>query len=1109
MRRLKWYLLLFTAVSFCTVNVGFGNAKAQTPKDLTYVGKTANAQKRIALSTYLNELEKQYDVTFLYEHQLLDGKQIKMKNVRLGKGAGAHLARILSSMELGYSQLDDETYVLFKKERSGSFKTVAQDSVEGTVTDAQDGSPLPGVNILVKGTATGTATDAQGNYALSVPQGADTLVFSYIGYQSQNIPINSQSTINVQMQSQAVSGEELVVVGYGTQRKSDLTGSVSSVQSEDVQKIPTQSLTDALQGKVAGVRITPESGRPGSQPQVRIRGVGTLNDSSPLYVVDGMLVNDISFLNPKNVQSVEVLKDASATAIYGSRGANGVIIVTTKQGQAGKPQVSARTYYGLQRVNHKIDMANAHQFAMLANESAQNSGDPPIFQNPDQYGTGTNWQDLIFNDQAPIQGYNLTASGGSDNVTYSVSANYFKQDGVVRGSNFERVTLRTNNEYILSDHVNFGHNIAFTYNDADQEANDLVNIALRADPTLPPRNDQGEFTNTNQNGGSANPAASIAYNNNHHYGYHTAGNAYMNIDFLKNFNFKSTFGLDLKRGERRVFTPEFNVSPLQNNQQSDLTVTDNRDTNWLNENTLKYQNDIGDNSFKLLAGLTFQDFVSEDLGGSRINIPGTTRELWYLNAGQSDGQTNFNTSFSWGMISYLFRANYTYKDRYLLTATFRRDGSSRFASDHRWGNFPSFAVGWRISDEPFMQNLDAISNLKLRASWGKIGNDKIETGAAIPTVTSNLDAVFGQNQNIYTGATVTELANPDLKWEETEQTDIGLELGLFNDRLTGEVDWYRKKTNDILVRVPIPALVGVQTPPIVNAASVLNSGIDANVKWRGGNRDFTYSIGLTGSTVHNEVLSLGSQKDEILGGDVRNLSFTTRTVAGHPIGAFYGYKAIGVFQNQQEVDNSPTLGNEQPGDLKIADVNGYDDNGNLTGKPDGTINSADKMYLGSPIPDFNFGFNLSLGYKDFDFSLAIDGQTGNQIVNARKAVRGFRLLNYDASFLNRWHGEGTSNTEPRITESGVNYQVLSRFLEDGDYLRIRNIQLGYTLPVELTNSLDVQNIRFYLNANNLYTFTGYNGYTPQIGGGPVIATGIDNGVYPISSAYTFGIELNF
>jgi len=971
-----------------------------------------------------------------------------------------------------------------------------QATVQGTVTDSQGGA-LPGVNILVKGTTKGTSTNSEGHYKLTVNP-TDTLVFSFVGFENKEIPVNGRNTINVSLKPSTLQSQELVVVGYGTQKKSDLTGSVSSISAEDVQNIPTSSLTDALQGKVSGVRITPTSGRPGSQPQVRIRGVGTLNDASPLYVVDGMLVDDISFLNPNNVKSVEVLKDASATAIYGSRGANGVIIITTKQGQAGKTQVNARSYYGFQQVNNKIDMANAHQFAMLANESAQNEGRPPVFQNPDQYGKGTNWQNLIMDDQAPIQGFNVTASGGSKATTYSLSADFFKQDGVIRGSNYQRATLRLNNKYTLSDHVDFGHNIAFTYNDGDQEANDLVNIALRADPTLSPRNSQGDFTNTNQNGGSSNPAASIAYNNNHHYGYHTSGNAYVDIDFLKNFQFKSTFGLDLKRGERKIFTPEFFVSPLQNNQQSDLTVTDNKQTNWLNENTLKYQNDIGDHSIKLLAGVTFQDFVSEDLGGSRINIPGTDPALRFLNAGQSQGQTNSNTSFSWGMISYLFRANYTYKDRYLLTATFRRDGSSRFASANRWGNFPSFAVGWRISNEPFMQDVSFVSNLKLRGSWGKIGNDKIATGAAIPTVTSNLDAVFGQGQKIQTGATVTELANPDLKWEETEQTDIGLELGLFDNRFTADLDWYHKKTSDILVRVPIPALVGVQTPPIVNAASVLNRGWDLNMKWRGGKGDFTYSIGLTGSTVHNEVLSLGRQKEQILAGNVRNLSFTTRTVAGHPIGAFYGYKAIGVFQNQQEINNSPTLGNEQPGDLRIADANG-----------DGKITSDDKMFLGSPIPDFTFGLNLSLNYKLFDATVALDAQTGNQVLNARKAIRGFRLLNYDASFLDRWHGQGTSNTEPRITESGVNYQILSRFLEDGDYLRVRNVQLGYTLPVGVTSKIDVQKVRFYVNAKNLVTLTGYSGYTPLIGGGSVIATGIDNGVYPVASSYTIGIELGF
>lgn len=987
----------------------------------------------------------------------------------------------------------------------------AQQRVQGTVTSADDGNPLPGVNITVKNTTIGTSTGTNGNYSLNVPDTSNVLVFSFIGFQTREVQINGRSRIDVALETQVYSpGEEIVVVGYGTQQKSDLTGSVSSVDAEEISQIPTSNLQDALQGKVAGVQITPSSGRPGSQPDVRIRGVGTLNNASPLYVVDGMLLDDISFINSKNIESVQVLKDASATAIYGSRGANGVIIVTTKSGREGAPQVTANSYYGVQRINNKIEVANAREFATLVNESTLNSdpNSPVVFQNPDQFGEGFDWQDFIYNDQAPIQNHQVTASGGSENFVYNISADYYKQDGAIRGSKFQRVSLRLNNEYFLSNFVNVGHNISFTFDDSKDEPGQIVNSALWADPTLTPRNEDGEFTNTNQNGGAGNPAASLFYNENDNFGFRAVGNAYIDINFLNYFSFRSSFGLDWDREEMTNFTPEFFVSPIQQNTQNRLRVEDEKRTNWLSENTLKYKRDLGDHGLDLLAGLTFQEFTSEDLGGSRTNLPSSDPALRFLGAGDEDSQTNFNGSFSWGIISYLFRANYNYDDRYLFTGTYRIDGSSRFSEKNRYGYFPSVAVGWRLSNEAFMQDVSYISNLKLRASWGRIGNDKIDTDAATPTVNSGLNAVFGEDENINSGATPTSLANTELKWEEAEQIDIGLELGLLESRLTAEVDWYRKETKDILTDPPIPGHVGAPAP-VVNAASVLNRGFDFNLGWQNSNRKFSYKIGFTGSTVHNEVLSLGQGKEEIFDGSVRNLGNTTRTVVGQPIGAFYGFKVIGVFQTPEEIADSPTRsGQVVPGDIRLADINGFDENGELTGQPDGVINDADRTFLGSPVPDFLFGVNFSASYKSFDFSLSLDGQTGNQVLSARKAIRGFRILNYEESFLDRWTGPGTSNSEPRVTEAGRNY-VTDRFLEDGDFLRLRNIQLGYTLPVNITSALTVKNIRLYANATNVLTFTGYSGYNPQIGGGDVTETGIDEGVYPIASSYTFGIELSF
>ncbi|MDX1639392.1 MAG: SusC/RagA family TonB-linked outer membrane protein, partial [Balneolaceae bacterium] len=642
-----------------------------------------------ALLNALQDIAVQAGLKLSYSEQLIPSE----RTVTLSKGTYTTQQALWhalegTSMRLGVSPSGQLFFFKMQKKRSST----RIETISGQVTDANTGETLPGVNVLLKGTTTGTATDNQGNYELSVPSLQDTLVFSFIGYQTREVPISGRTTINVELSPQALTGEEPVVVGYGVQQKSDLTGSISSVDSDDIDKITTQSLTDALQGKVAGVHVTPTSGRPGSQPEIRIRGVGTLNNSSPLYVVDGMLLDDISFLSPQDVESIEVLKDASATAIYGSRGANGVVLISTKEGVSGAPQISVRTSYGLQRVNNKVDMVNARNYAMLANESAANEGRPQVFQDPDQFGEGTDWQDLMIDDNAPIQKYNISASGGTDQLTYNLSANFYDEKGVFRDADFRRLTFRANNEYFLSDNITFGHNLTLIRNDRKREPGDIVNQALRADPTVPVRNEKGEFANTTVNCGDINPVAAVHYNRNDNFQYRTTGTAYLEIDFLENFRFKSNFGYDWGRDEQKDFNPEFFVSSIQNNQNSSLSVREERRTNWLAENTLSYINDFGPHRIDAVAGVTFQEDEVELIGGGRQKLPGEDRIFWYLNAGDADSQTNFNSSESWGMISYLARVYYVYDDRYLLTGTFRRDGSSKFAERHQWGTFPSVAV---------------------------------------------------------------------------------------------------------------------------------------------------------------------------------------------------------------------------------------------------------------------------------------------------------------------------------------------------------------------------------------------------------------------------------
>jgi TonB-linked SusC/RagA family outer membrane protein len=977
-------------------------------------------------------------------------------------------------------------------------------SVTGTVVD-ESGSALPGANIVIPGTQRGTSTNANGQYTLgNLDPGTYTLRATFIGYlrQEKDVDIEAGETAQVDFTLSPDVSQlgEVVVVGYGEQQRQDLTGSVASVEGEEISKVATSSVEQALQGQVAGVQVKPTSGEPGAGAQIRIRGVGTLNNSSPLYVVDGMLTNDISFLNSSDIASVEVLKDASATAIYGSRGANGVIIISTKEGDRGEGTTfNANVYQGWQEVMNPVDLTNAQQYATLANELRENQDQQPAFDNPSQFGAGTDWQEQVYR-TAPIQNAQLSARGGTEDITYSFSANLLREEGVMEKSDFHRASFRANNTYSLTEDFELGHNLAFTYRTGTQ-APGVVSAAYRADPTIAPQNEDGEFNDAGIRASAGNPAATIFYHRNTYSGRRFVGNLYGEYSFLDNFTLKSSVGTDLDFQRGRDFNPEFAVSSAQRNDRSSLNIETNESYSWLWENTVSYNQSFGDHSIDAVAGVTAQEFKQESLGGSRVNILGEDESLWYLQAGQESGQTNFNAAGDWSMLSGLFRTNYSYQSRYLLTVSFRADGSSRFGEENRYGYFPSVAGGWRISEESFMEDVDLISNLKLRASWGVIGNDKIDFYPSVAGVTTNQNAVFGMpgSQGLQFGATLGELANPQIKWEETSQTNIGLNIGLLDNQLSAEVDYYNRRTSGILVRVPIPQYVGVNTQPFVNAAEVVNSGFDARISWAQSFGDFSYQIGVNGSTTNNEVKELGSGQEEILGGGLVNeINFTTRTVPGNPIGAFYGYEVDGVYQTEQEIANTPSLPNVEPGDLNFADVNG-----------DGEITGEDKTFIGSPIPDLTYGVNLSMSYKGFDVSTTLNGQMGSEIFNAKKAVR-FGIENWETSYLDRWTGEGTSNSEPRIGNPGHNWFTASEwYIEDGSFLKIRNVQVGYTLPTSLTNQINMQRVRLYANGTNLITFTDYSGYTPEISGDSVISDAIDDGIYPIPRTVTFGVDLTF
>ncbi|MBC6995023.1 TonB-dependent receptor [Neolewinella lacunae] len=976
---------------------------------------------------------------------------------------------------------------------------MAQFSVSGTVTGS--GEPLIGVSVLVVGTGSGTVTDIDGKYRITVEPGQDSLEFSYLGYQTQRIAIGSAREIDVVMTEASAVLQEVVVVGYGIQKKSDLTGAVSVVSTEELVDIPTQSLGQALQGKVSGLQIIPTSGTPGADAIFRIRGVGTLNNADPLFVVDGMILNDISFLNPRDVASVSVLKDASATAIYGARGANGVIIVTTKQG-SGAGQITVSAYTGYQQVVKTIDLLNATQYATLINEADVNEGRQPRYANPEQFGTGTNWQDEIFR-TAPIQNVQVGFSGGNEKSSFNLSANYFRQEGIIVGSEFDRFTTRINTTRAVKDWLQIGSNLSLVLSTSQNvNAGGILLDAYRADPITVPRDSLGNFGNTAIRGNTGNPLATIEFNDNKSQDYRAVGNVFAQAQLWKGLSFRTSFGLDFVYFRSRSFSPVFEVSANQRNEESDLNVLNTYRRNWLWENTLNYNQEFGRHRVDGVVGITSQDNFGEFLSGGRTRLIGEDPSFFYLNSGDPLTSTNGSgpSGGDWGLVSYLGRVNYSFDERYLLTVSGRVDGSSRFGENFRYGFFPSVGLGWNVSQEDFWNDGGIVSRLKLRASWGQTGNDRIPEYAYTPSVTSGVNTVFGPNEILLPGATVTSLANPDLRWEETTQTDLGVELGLFENKLLLEADVYRKVTDGVLFNAPIPDYIGAGAS-IRNIAAVLNRGLDMQLTWRQRGRAFSYSLGGNLSLVKNEVLQLdGSMADFFSGGLGIGGQLGTNSRAGFTAGSFWGYEIDGVFQNQEELTQFPTLGTQRPGDLRFRDQNG-----------DGVITAAgDRVVLGSAIPDAILGLNGSLEVAGFDLSFDFTGQFGNEVINAKKMAR-FGAYNYETSFLDRWTGEGTSNTEPRITLAGQNIETLStRFIEDGSYIRLRNLSLGYTLPESIASRLRLRSCRLYVSGTNLWTSQEYSGYNPEIFNGLVFDAGIDRGgIYPIAKTVNFGLDLQF
>ncbi len=1041
----------------------------------------------------------------------------------------------------------------------------AQDkiTVSGTITDAGDGTPIVGASIVNSADFSGTISDYNGAFSFETTTDA-TLDISFIGYVKQTIAVNGQSTINVQMEMDVTGLDEVVVVGYGTMKKSDLTGAVASVKGEDLQRTPAAGIDQALQGRVAGVTVNANSGQPGEAAVVRIRGIGTVNGAEPVYVVDGMIVSDISFLSPNDIASTEILKDASATAIYGSRGANGVILISTKKGKSGDAHITYNGYYGVQNRWNKLDLMQSKEFAetlMKINPKASsiakyqqqgfnawmedNIGTSPYYpllkteSNPygfDYSAVETDWQDEVFRRNAPIQNHYISMSGGKEDMSYVLSASYFNQDGTIIASDYERLTLRLNTSMQVKKWIKVGENLSFVTSTGRNAMNNnsspgasILSAAIAMapwDPTHYPDgsiNNQGEDLSGQISAASnfknvTNPFSMVAYNHPENKVERWVGNLFVELTPIKNFKFRSAVNLDLSNNRDKVFYEAYEHSSFDKRDQNSISSSMSRYSTLIFENIADYSLDLGKHSFSFMVGNTVEEYNYYTIGGSGASILNDTESNWYL-SNTTEDQTYASDGVDRSrMISYLGRLHYNFNDRYLATANFRCDATSKFP-ENPYGYFPSVALAWRVSEEAFMDNISALDNLKVRFGWGRIGNESVGSSSFLLNVTESSNVFvgypFGSSQELATGAAVLTQANTDGKWETTEQLNAGIDFSFLNGFISGSFDGFIRDTKDMILSVKAPAQVGNRFDPQSNIGTVRNQGIEIQLSHHKTIGDFDYTLGGNVSFIKNELTAVN--------GGSPIYSDVTLTDEGLALYTLWGYQYEGVYQSDEEAAqhlygySADELG-VGAGDARFTDISGED------GKPDGVIDDYDKTDIGNPFPWLTYGFNVNAEYKNFDLQLFFQGVYGNEIYNAvRLRTEGngneatlstsMRDVYVDYTDVMKQSMEDNGvdwteliNTEgsiPNPNGSSMNDATSSRFVESGAYLRLKNAQLGYTLPRSLTQKVNIDRCRLYVSASNLFTLTKYTGYDPEVG------SGIDYGNYPQARSVMFGVNLDF
>lgn len=1093
--RISTFLLMVCV--FCSYA---GNAHSQN-------AKVSIRMNNVKLDKILNEIENQTDYLFIYNNQVDINKitSVKVKN----EAVAQVLDKILSGTGINYEL--EGTHIILTTEAIKDLHAQQQaKTVTGTVTDVS-GEPIIGANIRIKGTTTGTITDIDGNFSIKAePQ--SVIEVSYIGYLTQETVINNQKSIRFLLKEDTKTLDEVVGIGYGVQKKADLTGSVANINTEKLNTQSNANIGQALQGKIAGVDIVSQGGAPGSGTRIMVRGIGTLNNASPLYIVDGMYMNSIDHINPNDIASIDVLKDASSAAIYGSRAANGVIIVTTKEGSntEGKPIIDLSVNLGISTASKFLDMLDAKGWAEVTTIARQAIGKPALDMATDLANKPDNdWQDIMFR-PALMQNYNLSVKGGGKYSTYYTGLGYFNQDGIVKGTNYQRYNIQSKNDYkrgIFSAGTNLI--ISFSHDKPlhQELRGGMIGTILQSVPTLEKYDDTREGGYGGTYGDVVNiphPLAIIDDNIMDRYNENVKifANLYAQIELFKGLKYKLNLTPDFSFERYKNYLNKYDFG-LATNSITQLTERQRRRRNILVENLLTFDRTFGEHKISALAGYTYQDSRFRHIQAYGEGLPQGLEEI----DAATTNRSNEGNSWRSVLTSILGRVFYSYQNKYLFTATIRRDGSSKFGKNNRYGYFPSFSLGWNVAEEKFMENVHWLDQLKLRGGYGVLGNQEIDNYQYSSTITTGINYPDG-NGGLLQGAFPKNFANPDIKWEETAMTNVGIDFMAFNNRLSLTADYYVKNTKDILLTVPIPISSGGANDPIRNAGKIRNNGFEFNLGWMDQpNPDISYGINLIGSFNKNKVIAMGSESGSIKGGSTNQNITTSETKAGYPIGGYWLISTAGYFNSQEEVDAYAKDGKKiqpaaEPGDIKFVDANN-----------DGVINDDDRVFQGSPFPDFTFALNGNMRYKNFDLSIGLQGVLGNKIYNATRqtledVTKGSNFL---ASCLDYWTPENKNASHPRLTWDDPNRNTRAesdRYLENGSYLRLRSVQLGYTFPQTWFKGA-IQHARVYINAENLFTITSYSGYSPDVNADNANYRGFDNFIYPTNRTFMLGLNVTF